>query len=120
MGRIEWRARDRMRGGTAARDEGSQGEIGGRELYSAAIRNGRCSKGRRSGGRGPGNVPFEFVGEVASAGAVAEARDVERGATAARHGAVMLWCLFGAVIRDLQLRQVVDGVGGGGDVQKQG
>lgn len=36
-------------------------------------------------GRGLGNVPFEFVGEVASAGAVAEARDVESGAASARH-----------------------------------
>jgi len=31
------------------------------------------------------DVPFELVGEVARAGAVAEARDVERSATAARH-----------------------------------
>jgi hypothetical protein len=37
-------------------------------------------------GRGLGNVPFEFVGEVASAGAVAEAGDVERGTTAAKKG----------------------------------
>jgi len=36
-------------------------------------------------GRGSGNVPFEFVGEVASAGAVAEAGDVERGTTTAGH-----------------------------------
>jgi hypothetical protein len=40
---------------------------------------------------------------------VAEACDVERGATAARHGAVKLSCLCGVVIRDLQLRQAVDG-----------
>ena len=32
------------------------------------------------------DVPFEFVGKVARAGAVAEARDVERSAAAARHG----------------------------------
>jgi hypothetical protein len=46
--------------------------------------------GKRGGtvapGEALGNVPFEFVGEVASAGAVAEARNVERGTTAARHG----------------------------------
>ena len=40
-------------------------------------------------GRGSGNVPFEFVGEVASAGAVAKASDVEGGTTAARHDAVI-------------------------------
>ena len=37
-------------------------------------------------GRGSGNVPFEFVGEVARAGAMAEASDVEGRATTARHG----------------------------------
>jgi hypothetical protein len=31
------------------------------------------------------DVPFELVGEVAGAGAVAEAGDVERGAASARH-----------------------------------
>jgi hypothetical protein len=31
------------------------------------------------------DIPFELVGEVASACAVAEAGDVERGAAAARH-----------------------------------
>jgi hypothetical protein len=31
------------------------------------------------------NIPFELVGEVAGAGAVAEASDIERGAAAARH-----------------------------------
>jgi hypothetical protein len=46
--------------------------------------DGEGSAGGRVG-RGSGNVPFEFVGEVARAGAVAEARDVERGAAAARH-----------------------------------
>jgi hypothetical protein len=48
---------------------------------------GMDGKGKDGGrvGRGSGNVPFEFVGEVASAGAVAEAGDVERGTTAARH-----------------------------------
>lgn len=55
-----------------------EGEDGGRR--------GRCS----------GNVPFEFVGEVARAGAVAKARDVEGGAAAARHVRLMLclslWC----------------------------
>jgi hypothetical protein len=44
-------------------------------------------------GRGLGNVPFEFVGEVARAGAVAEAGDVERGTTAARHAVMEMWCL---------------------------
>jgi hypothetical protein len=36
--------------------------------------------------RGLLDVPFELVGKVASACTVAEARDVERGAAAARHG----------------------------------
>lgn len=31
------------------------------------------------------DIPFEFVGEVASAGAVAEATDIESGATSRRH-----------------------------------
>lgn len=54
--------------------------------------------GRR--GRGSANVPFEFVGEVARAGAVAEARDVERRAAAARHGAlVSCVSLWGGIAR---------------------
>jgi hypothetical protein len=57
-------------------------------------------------GRGLGNVPFEFVGEVASAGAVAKASDVERGTTAARHLVMGTGCLCGVVLRDLQVRQV--------------
>ena len=36
------------------------------------------------------NIPFELVGEVASAGAVAEASDVERGAAARHVGGVRL------------------------------
>ena len=35
-------------------------------------------------GRSLSNVPFEFEGEVASAGAMAEASDVERSTTTAR------------------------------------
>jgi len=58
------------------------------------IHNGRQDDGRC--GRGLRDVPFEFVGEVASAGAVAEARDVERGATTARrHLAVSVCCVSG-------------------------
>jgi hypothetical protein len=57
-------------------------------------------------GRGLGNVPFEFVGEVASAGAVAKARDVKSGAAAARHVDGGVLCLCGSEIRDSQLRQV--------------
>lgn len=34
-----------------------------------------------------GDVPLELVGQVAGAGAVAEAGDIEGGAAAARHGA---------------------------------
>jgi hypothetical protein len=45
-------------------------------------------------GRGLGNVPFEFVGEVARAGAVAEAGDVKRGTTAARHAVMEMGCLL--------------------------
>ena len=41
----------------------------------------------RAGGEALGDIPFELVGKVASAGAVAEAGDVERGSSAARHGA---------------------------------
>ena len=38
--------------------------------------------------RGEEDIPFEFEGKVARAGAVAEAGDVERGAAAARHSEV--------------------------------
>lgn len=45
--------------------------------------------GNRGGGRFSApfdcDIPFEFVGKVASAGAMTEASDIERGA-AARHG----------------------------------
>jgi hypothetical protein len=62
----------------------------GREVYIA--KTGMDGTGKDGGrvGRGLGNVPFEFVGEVASAGAVAEAGDVERGTTAARHLVIVL------------------------------
>jgi hypothetical protein len=65
-------------------------------------------KGKDDGrvGRGLRNVPFEFVGEVASAGAVAEAGDVERGTTAARHLVMEMDWLCNVVLQDLQLRQV--------------
>jgi hypothetical protein len=68
---------------------------------SSIVREGHAERQREMDGKGDGdddddrggrealgNVPFEFVGEVASAGAVAEARDVEGGTAAARHGAV--------------------------------
>lgn len=42
----------------------------------------REAAGRKQEG---GDVPFEFVGEVARAGTLAEASDIESGAAAARH-----------------------------------
>ena len=41
---------------------------------------------RSSGDEAMEDIPFELVGEVASACSVAEAGDVERSAAAARHG----------------------------------
>jgi hypothetical protein len=53
------------------------------------------------------DIPFELVGKVASACAVAEAGDVERGAAAARHACLLVTCGgYIKVIRNLQLRQV--------------
>jgi hypothetical protein len=66
-----------------ARDEGPLR----RTTDSDNIATGAAKKGTRAVARceALGDVPFEFVGEIASAGAVTEARDVERGATTARH-----------------------------------
>ena len=36
------------------------------------------------------DIPFEFVGEVAGASAVAEASDIEGGSAASRHVAVLM------------------------------
>ena len=52
-------------------------------------------------GEALGDIPFELVGKVASAGAVAKAGDVERGA-AARHGAWDCVCDGEALIESLQ------------------
>jgi hypothetical protein len=90
-GRRAVRARDGCRGrDVAARRRGGAGAArrgwdGGRWMQM----DGERDDGGRLG-RGSGNVPFEFVGEVARAGAVAEARDVERGAAAARHGSMRM------------------------------
>ena len=50
------------------------------------------------------DIPFELVGKVASACAVAEAGDVERGAAAARHDGVCETevCVDETLIQDLQ------------------
>jgi hypothetical protein len=69
----------------AAQEQRGRGWDGGRWMQM----DGERDDGGRVG-RGSGNVPFEFVGEVARAGAVAEARDVERGAAAARHGSMRM------------------------------
>ena len=54
------------------------------------------------------DVPFELVGEVAGARAVAEARHVEGGAASARHG--------GAVFSRTRVQKgALDETGGGGE-----
>jgi hypothetical protein len=78
----------------------------GGEGYTVGDGDGRGGEDDGRVGRGSGNVPFEFVGEVASAGAVAEARDVERGTTTAGHLVKIVGCLCGVVLRDLQVRQI--------------
>jgi hypothetical protein len=92
------RARDGVaKGGKPPRDVGPQKQHrGGKYIVRGTEMDGKGRDGGRVG-RGLGNVPFEFVGEVASAGAVAEAGDVERGTTAARHLVIVstvfvMWC----------------------------
>ena len=105
------------RGCRRARDEFATGGTGSRDIepprqhrrgegYTVGDGDGRGREDDGRVGRGSGNVPFEFVGEVASAGAVAEAGDVERGTTTAGHLAMIVGCLSGVVLRDLQVRQV--------------
>lgn len=47
------------------------------------------------------NIPFELVGEVAGAGAVAEAGDIERGAAAARHVGDVRWSTWTARVNGI-------------------
>jgi len=61
------------------------GEEGGVGTDKRRAEGGRADRGP-SKAADSWDVPFELVCEVASAGAVAEARNVERGAAAARHG----------------------------------
>lgn len=69
-------------------DSDRGGYAGGRMRRSrdrCARRGGREGGDDRSASRIVVDVPFELVGKVAGARAVAEASDVERGAAAARH-----------------------------------
>lgn len=67
----------------------------------------RCFRWRFDGARGRGSrhgLPLEFEGEIASARAVAEASDVESGASAARHDGGGVGG-FGAVMVDVVVLQ---------------
>jgi hypothetical protein len=84
---------------------------------------GRRRRKRRRWSRGEASqdVPFELVGKVARAGAVAKAGDVERGSASARHGVGKVWpCKEGVVIQMWWLRQIVGTPGGGGWVRGRG
>ena len=69
--------------------EGTAGRGGGDVECRQTTRRGASGSGA-SEGSGSWDVPFELVGEVARAGTMAKARDVER-LTAARHVVVFRW-----------------------------